>query len=237
MGATRPYRGGDLLAWAATLRAAAPYQRDRPGVSGEFLRLRVPDLRGRPRRGPAGCLLLFVVDASGSMAAWRRMRQTKAAVLALLVQAYRRRDRVALLAFRGVGAELVLPPARGLGAAREALERLPVGGTTPLAHGLAAACRLVRAQRRRQPRLPVWAVVLTDGRANVPAASADPWRDALGQARALAACATECLVVDTETGRPRRGRAAELARTLGARCLPLEGVLGRPLADPWRRAV
>jgi magnesium chelatase subunit D len=165
------------------------------------------------------------------------MRQTKAAVLALLVQAYRRRDRVALLAFRGAGAELVLPPARGLRAARAALERLPVGGATPLAHGLAAAVRLVQAQRRRQPRLPVWAVVLTDGRANVPAASADPWRDALGQARALAGCATECLVVDTETGWPRCGRAAELARTLGGRCLSIEEVLGRPLADSWRHAV
>jgi magnesium chelatase subunit D len=216
---------------------AAPHQRERPWAENGVLRLLASDLRGRPRHGPAGCLLLFVVDASGSMAAWRRMRQTKAAILALLVQAYRRRDRVALLAFRGGGAELVLPPARGLRTAREALERLPVGGATPLAHGLAAAVRLIQVQRRRQPRLPTWAVVLTDGRANVPAASADPWYDALAQARALARCATECLVVDTETGWPRCGRAAELARALGARGLSIEEVLGRPLTDCWGRAV
>jgi magnesium chelatase subunit D len=237
-GAARSFRAGDALAWAATLRAAALSQPER-GQSrrGGLVQLHAADLRGRARRGPAGCLLLFVVDTSGSMAAWRRMRQTKAAVLSLLVQAYRRRDRVALLAFRGAGAELVLPPTRGLHAARTALEELPVGGATPLAHGLAAAARLIRTQGRRQPRQPVWAVVLTDGRANVPASSADAWADALAQARGLAVCAAECLVVDTETGWPRLGKAGELARVLGAECLAVEQVLGRPLADPWRRAV
>src|SRR5262249_35799737 len=131
----RPYEEGCPLAWAATLRAAAPYQahRCRPG-DGPII-LRAADLRSWRRPRPAGCLLRSVVDASGSMAAWRRMRQTKAAVLSLLVQAYRRRDRVALLAFRGGGTELVLPPTWGLSAARRALEALPVGGTTPLAHG------------------------------------------------------------------------------------------------------
>jgi magnesium chelatase subunit D len=237
-GAARPYRDGDALAWAATLRAAAAYPQEREGPRpGGLVRLHAADLRGRARRGPAGCLLLFVVDTSGSMAAWRRMRQTKAAILSLLVQAYRRRDRVALLAFRGTGAELVLPPARGLTAARAALEELPVGGATPLAHGLAAAVRLIGTQSRRHPRQPVWVVVLTDGRANVPASSADAWADALAQARGLAACAAECLVVDTETGWPRLGKAGELARVLGAECLAVEQVLGQPLADPWRRAV
>jgi magnesium chelatase subunit D len=237
-GALQPYRGGAAVSWAATLRAAAPYQAERGngGGTGQMV-LRGDDLRAWPRRGPAGCLLLFVVDASGSMAAWQRMRQTKAAVLALLVRAYQCRDRVALLAFRGGGAELVLPPARGLRTARRALEELPVGGTTPLAHGLAAACRLVRGQQRRQPDQPVWTVVLTDGRANVPLSSADSWRDALGQARALAACGTDCLLVDTQTGWPRLGRTQQLARALAASYLALQDVLGRPLPDPGRRAV
>ncbi len=237
-GAARAFQPGDSLAWAATLRAAAPLQSGRGGPDEDGrLRLLAADLRGRARGGPAGCLLLFVVDTSGSMAAWQRMRQTKSAVLALLVQAYRRRDRVALLGFRESGAELVLPPARGLAAARAALERLPVGGPTPLAHGLEAARRFICAQRRRQSRQPVWTVVLTDGRANVPLASAAPWADALAQTRALAAYASESLVIDTETGWPRYGKAAELARALGAECRSIEDVLGRPLADPWRRAV
>jgi magnesium chelatase subunit D len=226
------------IAWAATLRAAAPHQVDRGRVRPrDPVLLRAGDLRLWPRRGPAGCLLLFVVDTSGSMAAWRRMRETKAAVLSLLVRAYQRRDRVAMVAFHGAGAELVLPPACGLRAARRALEELPVGGTTPLAHGLAAAGRFVHGWQRRQPRQSVWTVLLTDGRTNVPIHSPDPWRDALGQARALAACGTDCLVVDTETGWPRFGRAGELARAMGTRCLPLEEVLGRRLPDPWLKAV
>jgi magnesium chelatase subunit D len=228
-GPARAHRPGWALSWAATLRAAALRQGE-GDVRGE-------DLRGRPRRAPAGCLLLLVVDASGSMAAWRRMRQTKAAALALLAQAYRHRDRVALLAFRGAGAELVLPPGRDLFTARKALEELAVGGTTPLAHGLQAVQRFVRRHQRRQPRQPVWAVVLTDGRTNVAHTSADPWQDALSQARALAGCGVGSLVVDTETGWPRFGRAAALAEAMGARCLAVEGVLGSPRPDYWRRAV
>jgi magnesium chelatase subunit D len=234
LGVARLYRPADSLSWAATLRSAAPCQEERGGRhTGGLLRLAGADLRGRARPGPAGCLLLFVVDTSGSMAAWQRMRQTKSAILALHLQAYRRRDQVALLAFRGAGAELVLPPTRGLNAARRALEDLPVGGATPLAHGLAAASRLVRAQRRRQCRLPVWVVVLTDGRANV-AVSADPWADALTEARRLSACANEYLVIDTETGWPRFGKAAVLAKALRADCLAIEHVLGQPLAAPGR---
>jgi magnesium chelatase subunit D len=172
---------------------------------------------------------LFVLDTSGSMAAWRRMRQTKAAVLALLRQAYQRRDRLALLAFHGAGAELVLPPVRGLAAAGRAVEELPTGGATPLAHGLRAARHFILRERRRRPRQPIWTVLLTDGRANC-ALTADPWGDALAQARALAACETDCLIVDTETGWPRFGRAGELAHVLGAPCVALEDVLGRRLA-------
>jgi magnesium chelatase subunit D len=223
--------GGDgMLAWSDTLRAAAPYQTERGRAgSGERLRFRAGDLRVWRRRGPVGFLLLFVIDASGSMAAWQRMRQTKAAVGALLHRAYQRRDRIAFLTFRGGGAELTLPPGQGLLAAQRSLAELAVGGATPLAHGLAAARRFVLGRQRRQPQQPVWTVLLTDGRTNVAARSSDPWQDALAEAAALSACRTECLVVDTETGWPRWGRAGELARALGARCLCVEDVLGRPL--------
>jgi magnesium chelatase subunit D len=232
------FENGGPVAWASTLRAAAPYQVERRGPGDEDgIVLRAADLRTWRRRGPAGCLLLFLVDASGSMAAWQRMRQTKAAVLALLVQAYQRRDRVALLAFHGGGTTVVLPPSRGLATARRALEALPAGGTTPLAAGLAAGRRLIRACLRRDARQAIWTVVLTDGRANVGTVSEDPWQDALAEARRLAACGTASLVVDTETGWPRFGRARELAPVLGGNYLSLEEVLGRPLRDPWRRAV
>src|SRR5262249_34537355 len=109
-----------------------------------------------------------------------------------------------------------------------ALEALPVGGPTPLAHGLAAAARFIRLERRRRPRQPIWTVLLTDGRANV-ALTADPWRDALSHAGALAAVAGEGLVGGTETGWPRFGRAGVLAQALGTACVSLEEVIGKPL--------
>jgi magnesium chelatase subunit D len=219
-----------MLAWSDTLRAAALYQTERGRAgSDEGLVLRAVDLRVWPRRGPVGLLLLFVIDASGSMAAWQRMRQTKAAVGALLHQAYQRRDRIAFITFRAGSAELTLPPGQGLVAAQRCLAELAVGGTTPLAHGLAAARRFLLDRMRRHPQQLVWTVLLTDGRTNVAARSNDPWQDALAEAAALSACRTECLVVDTETGWPRWGRAGELARALAARCLCVEDVLGRPL--------
>lgn len=218
------YESETRIAWAATLRTAAPHQPERGRRDSDRLILDAADLRFWPRRSSAGCLLFFVVDTSGSMAAWRRMRQTKAAILALLLQAYQHRDQIALLAFRGSGSELILPPARALRIARAALDRLPVGGTTPLADGLANASRFIRLHQRRQPRQPIWTVLLTDGRANVGA-----WSDTLVEARKLAALRTEVLVVDTETGFPRFARAADLAEALDARCVDLESVLGKPL--------
>ncbi|MCS6849780.1 MAG: VWA domain-containing protein [Gemmataceae bacterium] len=225
-GAARPAQLGSRrgsIAWADTLRAAGrrqPARSDRLSIGAE-------DLRIRPALGPAGCLVLFVVDASGSMAAWQRMRRTKSAILSLLAEGYRRRDRVSILAFRGDRVEQVLPPRRGLGLASQALEALPVGGTTPLADGLAAAANLLRRQRRCQPRQPSWVVVLTDGRANI-SRHADPWADALTEAARLARYATALLVIDTETGWPRWGRAAQLAVALGADYAPLDAVLRLP---------
>src|SRR5207245_6989989 len=122
--------------------------RGRSGQDDAVL-LRMEDLRGSPKRGPGGCLLLFVVDASGSMAARQKMRQTKSAILSLLKQAYERRDQIALLAFRGKGTELVLSPTRALRVARQAVEKLPVGGTTPLALGMIVGRRLACSHRRR----------------------------------------------------------------------------------------
>jgi magnesium chelatase subunit D len=223
------------LAWAATLRSAARYQNERGRVGGPII-LRADDLRFWRRRPPSGCLLFFVVDASGSMAAWRRMRQTKAAILALLRQAYQHRDRIALLAFRGQSAELLLPPTAALAIARRGLEALPTGGTTPLAHGLAAARRFILGEKRRSPGVPIWTVVLTDGRTNVSLSTGQAWDDALSQARALAACDSQYLVVDTETGWPRFGQARSIAQALAADCLSLEEVLGRELLFDRRAA-
>jgi magnesium chelatase subunit D len=238
MGLLQRYRKDSVFSWAGTIRAASLQQKERGRSSqnGAVI-LRMEDLHGWPRRGAGGCLLLFVVDASGSMAARQKMRQTKSAILSLLKQAYERRDQIALLAFRGKGTELVLSPTRAMRVARQAVERLPAGGTTPLALGLIEARRQVCRQRRRQPRQPIWLILLTDGRANAGVDGRDPWASALAAGRALVIDGLKSVVIDTETGWPRLGRASEVAQAMDAACIPLKEVLGRPLPEGRRVAV
>lgn len=225
-------------ALVATLRAAAPWQDGRGRASGEPLIVRPVDLREKVRMRPARHLILFVVDASRSMGARKRMAQTKAAVLALLVDAYQKRDRVGLITFGGAEACLVLPPTRSVHVAARQLQELPVGGATPLAHGLALASQVIAAARRREPGLMPFVVLLTDGRANV----------ALGQARnaesdALAAAVRLCrsgiagMVIDSEAGPIRLGRARELAIAWGAELVGLDDLAGSRLSETVRRAL
>src|SRR5262249_6455577 len=123
------------------------------------------DLREAVREGREGNLVLFAVDASGSMAARQRMRAVKGAVLSLLLDAYQRRDKVGLVTFRGAGAELTLPPTSSVEAAARRLASLATGGRTPLAAGLARAARVLAAERLPDPRRRALLVVVTDGRA------------------------------------------------------------------------
>ena len=194
------------------------------------------DLHGIERRAEAQALVLFVVDTSGSMGARRRTEAVKAAALDLLGEAYRRRDRVAVVTARGPRAEVALEPTRGVDRAESALRQLPTGGRTPLAHALTLAAELAAAEGRSGPTL---AVILTDGRANVPlpGTEGDPWAQALRAASGLAATGTSAVVFDTEEGFGRAGRAAELAAALGADHLPLarfgaDEVRGRLDLDP-----
>ncbi len=147
-----------------TLFAAAPHQRAR-GRTGRGLVIRRGDIREPVREGREGNLVLFVVDASGSMAARQRMRAVKGAVLSLLLDAYQRRDKVGLITFRGTSAELALPPTSSVEAGARRLEELPTGGRTPLAAGLLRADGVLRAERLRDPDRRPLLVVVTDGRA------------------------------------------------------------------------
>ena len=239
----------------ATLRAAAPAQADRrrPNPSGPtspstraFI-LTTADLREAVHVGREGNLVLFAVDASGSMAARQRMRAAKGAVLSLLLDAYQRRDKVGLVTFRGDGAELVLPPTSSVEAGARRLDTLATGGRTPLAAGLAKAADVLAAEKLRDPARRPLLVVVTDGRAT-RGTGAD-------LARATARLAgTAAVVVDCETGLVRLGLAAELAARLGAALVgldelpagaasaggggPLAGVVraARSLAGPGRAA-
>ena len=195
----------------ATVLAAAPHQRARGRVDG--LVLRREDLRATVHKGREANLVLFVVDASGSMAARQRMRAVKGGVLSLLRDAYQRRDKVGLVTFRGAGAEVALPPTTSheIGAAR--LRDLPTGGRTPLAAGLHTAARVVAAEHRRDPYRRPLLVLVTDGRST---SGPDP----VSVAPLLRG--TACVVVDCESGPIRLGLAGRLAAALDARYLRLE---------------
>ena len=189
------------------------------------------DLHQKVRTSKTGAFLLLVVDASGSMSASRRMEAVKGAVLSLLTEAYQQRDTVAVIAFRGVEARVLLPPTRSVAVAEEALRTLPTGGRTPLPHALQLAAQLL-ARADYPADLQPLLVLLSDGKANVPLAGGG---DASQQTQQLAAqLRTQnipTLVLDTDTGYLRLGKAAELATALGAQYLPLDELSAASLTN------
>ena len=217
-GARRPSGTLTKLHLAATVRAAAPHQRVR-GRSGPGLVVRRGDLRQATREGREGNLVLFVVDASGSMAARQRMSAVKGAVLSLLLDAYQRRDKVGLVTFRGAAAEIALPATSSVDAAAARLESLPTGGRTPLAAGLLKAHEVLRVERLRDPARRSLVVVVTDGRAT---GGPDPVALAGRAARLFAADGVASVVVDCESGPVRLGLARQLAGELGGMAVTLD---------------
>ena len=220
MGARAGVPGNGLrLSLIDTLRTAAPWQSLRGGADGR-VKIRRDDLRIKRFETRAETVTIFAVDASGS-SALARLSEAKGAVELLLAEAYVKRAQVALLAFRGTAAELVLPPTRSLVRARRSLAELPGGGGTPLAAGLNAARELAEAARGRG-QTP-FVVVLTDGRANIAAdgraVRSHAEADATAAAKAIGASKIASAFVDIST-RPRAEGAA-LAAAMGARYLPL----------------
>jgi magnesium chelatase subunit D len=216
---------------AATVAAAAPHQVRRGRAPAGPLRVRRADLRQPRLEGRESNLVLFVVDASGSMAARARMGAVKGAVLSLLLDAYQRRDKVGVITFRGSGAEVMLPPTGSVEQAAAKLAAMPTGGRTPLAAGLARAHQMVRAERLRDPRRRPLLVLVTDGRAT---GGRDPVGAARQAAAQLARAAVASVVVDCESGPVQLGLAASLAQTLRGPVLRLEELAAGPLADSVR---
>ncbi|MFE3559825.1 putative cobaltochelatase [Streptomyces sp. NPDC059193] len=229
-GAQRPAGQLTKLHLAATVHAAAPHQMAR-GRDGRGLVIRKDDLRQARREGREGNLVLFVVDASGSMAARQRMSAVKGAVLSLLLDAYQRRDKVGLITFRGATAELALPPTSSVDAAAARLEQLPTGGRTPLAAGLLKAHEVLRIERLRDPSRRPLLVVVTDGRATSAGAVGGDPRELSGRsARLLRAAGVASVVVDCESGPVRLGLAGVLAGDLGGPAVTLDGLRADSLA-------
>jgi len=216
----------------ATLVAAAPHQRTR-GRIGVGLLVRRDDVRTAVREGREGNLVLFVVDASGSMAARQRMHAVKGAVLSLLLDAYQRRDKVGMITFRGTSAQLALPPTSSVEAGAARLGALPTGGRSPVAAGLRLAFDVLRRERLKDPQRRPLLIVVTDGRAT---GTGQPVAEAHRAAAVLAATGTCCVVVDCEDGPVRLGLAGALAEALGAPTLRLDELAADHLAAVARAA-
>lgn len=218
---------GTGLHLLGTVFAAAPHQHARGRGEGP-LKLVAEDLRGAYREGREGNLVVFVVDASGSMAARDRLSAVTGAVVTLLRDAYQRRDKVAVITVRGQDAELVLPPTSSVDIAVRRLSGMRTGGKTPLAAGLLKAREIVRRERVRDPRRRPMLVLLTDGRAT---GGVDPVPRARTAAALLAQDGVTSIVVDCERGMIRLGLAAELARELRGGYLRLAELTGDSVAD------
>ncbi len=256
VGAKVPQDKASDLALDATLRAAAPHQVRRrlpgpgplPEKDGAPAFLIEPwDVREKVRETKTGSLILFVVDASGSMGAQRRMVAVKGAVLSLLLDAYQRRDKVGLIAFRGTAAQLLLPPTSSVDLAQLHLREMPTGGRTPLSKGLLMALQVVEAERLKDWNVLPLLVLMSDGRANVATgishpsqATADSPRSNLPMDEAMAVASTirgqgiPAVVIDTETDFLRLGLVRPLAEAMDAPCIRLEELQSHSLADTVR---
>ena len=241
------------LALVDTLRAAAPYQRLRAatkmeqeklstqsqqlkqqGGKGLSLVIKPQDYRRKAREKRIGAYQLFVVDASGSMAARHRMEATKAAILSLLRDSYIHRDSVGLIAFRKESAEVLLPFTRSVERAERLLASMPTGGKTPLAHGLRMAytmCdRLLRAHRAERIQI----ICITDGRAT-SGDSEDPVAESKQWARILGTLPVDCIVIDTETGFIKLGLAKELCKLMNGSYYAMDSITSDSILSVSRR--
>ena len=205
------------VALDASLRAAAPHQVSRRAASDRSGRLQVErqDLRQKVRERKTGNLIVFVVDASASMDAEQRMQATKGAILSLLRHAYVRRDKVALVAFSGRSARVVLRPTSSVDLAERRLERLSIGGTTPLTHGLVTALKLIKTERLRDPQVYPLLVLISDGRGNISLFGEEPLLEAQRSAAQIKTEGIRAMVIDSTrdfSSQPgeRRGRVASL---------------------------
>jgi magnesium chelatase subunit D len=221
---------GSGLHLLGTLAAAAPHQRGRER-RGPGLVVHRTDVRLAVREGRESNLVLFAVDASGSMAARARMSAVSGAVLSLLLDAYQRRDKVGLISFRGTEAQVVLPPTSAVDAAAARLRALRTGGRTPLAAGLLRSARVLAAERLRDPTRRALLVVLTDGRATYGGMDA-----ALAAAGLLRRDGVASIVVDCEAGPVRLGLSDRLAIALGGGCVRLEELSADAVAGVVRAA-
>lgn len=221
------------LAFDATLRAAAPYQRVRE-ENGLALIIKSEDLRQKLREKRTGSTIVFVVDASGSMGAKKRMETVKGAVLSLLTDAYQKRDRVGMVSFRKKEAEVLLNITRSVDMAQKCLRDLPTGGKTPLAAGLVKGYEVIKNAQRKNPDLLPILVLVSDGRTNVTINGDDAFLEAVEMGKRIAGEGIQTIVVDTEVDFIKLGLARKLAAAMSARYYRIEDLEADVLAEAVR---
>jgi magnesium chelatase subunit D len=225
-------RHGDI-ALDATLRAAAPYQKQRGPANRLCVNLSKDDVRGKIREKRIGNFLLFAVDASGSMGARGRMAASKGAVMSLLLDAYQKRDRVGMISFRRSEATVNLPPSTSVDLASKLLEEMPVGGRTPLSAGLAKSFEQVRNILLKDPSARPIVILITDGKSNVALGDHKPVDEALRLAGAMSRDERiRYIVVDTEApGLVTFELAGRLAAALDAQYFKIDDLKAQTLID------
>lgn len=221
------------MAFDATLRAAAPHQLNRAGESDLALKLNRSDLREKVRVKRTANLVLFVVDASWSMAVSERMEATKGAIMSLLTDAYQRRDRVGLIVFNKNKSNLVLPPTNSVELARKALENVAVGGKTPLSAGLMMAFDVFHKEKHTHPDVQPLMILLTDGAGNVSLGNRPPQEEAHNLAQSIKDAGIRSVVINMEHAAFDQGLASALADKLDAPCHSMADIK----ADTLYRAV
>ena len=228
-------RKNNDLALDATLRAAAPYQKKR---SHEHVAIAIEqgDIREKVREKKIGNFIVFVVDASGSMGAEKRMIAVKGAILSLLLDAYQKRDKVALVAFKGDCAETLLPPTNSIELAHKLLEELPTGGRTPLCHGISLGYQIIQSHLRKDPDVYPLLVLISDGKTNVSYAGGKPFTEAIEMVADIKDDARfNSVVVDVEKpGLISFGLARQLSSHMGARYFKIEDLRADTLVDALR---
>jgi magnesium chelatase subunit D len=219
---SRPANGKtNDLAFDATVRAAAPFQRERGELRARnrvAFAIRPNDYMKKIRVRKAANLILFLVDASWSMAVAERMAATKGAIMSLLTDAYQRRDRVGLIVFQKNLATLVLPPTNSVMLAEQALQDIPVGGKTPLAAGLMMAYEVIRKEKLLHPEIMPLLIVLTDGAGNVSMGHLPPQEEAYNTANLIAQEKIHSVVINMEHAAFDQGLAQALADHLDSPC-------------------
>ena len=203
-------------------------------MKGEKFVINESDIREKVRERKIGNLIVFAVDASGSMGAEQRMTAVKGAVSSILTDAYQKRDRVALIVFRGKESEIVLLPTNSIVLAKERMDGVPTGGKTPLADALDKSNSLILRELTKDKKIKPLLVVISDGRGNVANMSDRPMDDTRTMAARIAESGYPSMVIDSETGLIKLGLAERLAKDMGAKYTKLEDLRADSIVDAIR---